>query len=87
MALVVVCSRSMVLLLLIHYLLLLPMFVSFFVVFFSFFCIWSLFYNAVLSVLSSFAIISLSKISAGGFTLWRVAVLYHFPTVPLVGLW
>ena len=54
MALAAVHSKAMVLLLLIHFLLLLPLFAGLL-------CLFSLLCNAVPGVLSSFAIISLRK--------------------------
>ena len=54
-ALAAVRSKSVVLLLLIHYLMLLPLFCVFFL-------LWSLFCCAVLSVVTSFAILSLGKV-------------------------
>ena len=60
-SLAAVRSKAVDLLLLIHSLLLLPLFVGV--------CVWSLLCYAVLSVLSSLAVILLRRVKAGCFTL------------------
>ena len=79
-------SKVVALLLLIHFLLLLPLFVCFFS------CVWSLFCNTLLSVMSSFAIISIERERESWLRYFNyvcqlsVNVLCLFLMVPCVGL-